>query len=103
MSRIKKSDSSQLELTYERTNELTCLAVICFLVGCTMNLNRSQAMAPMQKDDMKMGKFWAAFKNLHRNSEKKGKSKRTHESTQVEEDGEDQFLLSVGLALPSDG
>ena len=59
--------------THIRTNELTCLAVICFLVGCTMNLNRSQAMAPMQKDDMKMGKFWAAFKNLHRNSEKKGR------------------------------
>ena len=33
-----------------------------------MNLKRSQAMAPMQKDDMKMGKFCAAFRNLHRNS-----------------------------------
>ena len=53
------------------TKSRTCLAVICFRVGCTMNLKRSQAMAPMQKDDMKMGKFWAAFRNLHRNSGRK--------------------------------
>ena len=34
-----------------------------------MNLKRSQAMAPMQKDDMKIGKFCAAIRNLQRNSE----------------------------------
>ena len=50
-------------------DSLTCLAVICLRVGCTMNLKRSQAMAPMQKDDMKIGKFCAAIRNLHRNSE----------------------------------
>ena len=33
-----------------------------------MNLNRSHAIAPMQNDDMKMGKSWAAFTNLQRYS-----------------------------------
>ena len=35
----------------------TCLAVICDLSGCMMNLNLSHAMAPMQNDDMMTGKF----------------------------------------------
>ena len=47
---------------------LTQVAVICRCWFCTMNLNLSQAMAMMQKDDMKMGKSWPAFTNLHRYS-----------------------------------
>ena len=47
---------------------LTAVAVIWRCWFCTMNRKRSQAMAMMQKDDMKMGKFCAAFRNLHSNS-----------------------------------
>lgn len=44
----------------------TCLAVICVLWLCAMYRNRSQAMAPMQKLDMMMGKSCPAFTNLQR-------------------------------------
>ena len=44
------------------------VADICFLVDWTMNLKRSQAMAPMQKDDMKMGYSWAALLAMHSTS-----------------------------------
>ena len=46
--------------------ELTCLAVICFLCGCMMNRKRSQAMAPMQNEDMMTGKFCPALTSWQR-------------------------------------
>ena len=42
---------------------LACFAVICDLSGCMMNLNRSQAMAPIQNEDVMTGKFSPAFTN----------------------------------------
>ena len=49
---------------------LTQVAVIWRCWFWTMNLNLSQAMAMMQKDDMKIGKSCPAFTNLHRYSVK---------------------------------
>ena len=57
------------------------MAVIWRCWFWTMNLNLSQAMAMMQKDDMKIGKSCPAFTNLHRYSVK----------------GCDQWMAEVGI------
>ena len=44
----------------------TCIVVICFRVLWTMYRNLSQAIAPIQNDDMMIGKSCPALTNLHK-------------------------------------